>query len=71
MFDRWVWLTPLTFRIVEERAIVRIGVRDRIVTIEVQRARVATIVSIAQQVSTTQTGARRFYQLSQRKREQS
>ena len=59
MFDRWVWLTPL-YRIglVEERAPVRIGIRDRIVAIEVQRARIGLIVRIAEQFGATQTALR-------------
>ena len=43
---------------VEERAPVRIGIRDIIVAIEVQRARIVTIVGIAQQFSTTETAFR-------------
>lgn len=57
MFDQWVRLTSLLLFLgfVEERAPVRIGIRDRIVAIEVQRARIVTIVRIAEQFSTTQT----------------
>ncbi len=46
---------PYFFGIVEERAPVRIGIRDPIVAIEVQRARIVAIVGIAQQFGTTQT----------------
>lgn len=56
MFDHWVWLTPLyLIGLVEERASVRIGIRDPIVAIEVQRARIVAIVRIAEQFGTTQT----------------
>jgi len=41
--------------IVEERAPVRIGITDTIVAIEVQRAGIVTIVSIAKQDSATET----------------
>ena len=53
--------------LVEERAPVRIGIRDVIVTIEVQRARIVTIVRIAEQFGTTQTALWEFYRLSLRK----
>jgi len=43
---------------VEERAPVRIGIRGGIVTIEVRRARIVTIVRIAQQLSATETAFR-------------
>ncbi len=45
----------ITYGIVEDRAVVRIGIRGGIVTIEVQRARIVTIVSVAQTNSTTQS----------------
>lgn len=70
MFDHWVRLTPLyrIFGFVEERAPVRIGIRGGIVTIEVQRARIVTIVSIAQQFGTTQTahGSSTGYRIGKR-----
>ena len=56
VFDLWVWLTPsIVYRLVEERAPVRIGIPDPIVAIEVQRARIVAIVRIAEQFGTTQT----------------
>ena len=45
----------VTLDFVEERAPVRIGITDTIVAIEVQRAGIVTIVSIAKQFSATET----------------
>ena len=50
-----------TVRSIEGHAVVRIGIRGRIVTIEVHRARIVTVVGIAKTISTTKTGVKDFH----------
>lgn len=58
------------YRLFEERAVVRIGIRDGIVTIEVQGASIVTIVRIAKQFGTTQTAHESSTDFPSRKRVQ-
>ena len=61
MFGQEARLRPMNIRSIEDHAVVRIGIRGRIVTIEVHRARIVTVVGIAKTISTTKTGVKDFH----------
>ena len=55
MFGQEARCRPINRRSIEDHAVVRIGIRGRIVTIEVHRASIVTVVGIAQTINTTKT----------------
>ena len=58
MFGQEARLRPMNIRSIEDHAVVRIGIRGRIVTIEVHRASIVTVVGIAKTISTAKTASR-------------
>lgn len=58
MFGQEARFRPINKRSIEDHAVVRIGIRGRIVTIEVHRASIVTVVGIAQTISTAKTALR-------------
>lgn len=55
MFGQEARFRPINIRSIEDHAVVRIGIRGRIVTIEVHRASIVTVVGIAQTISAAKT----------------
>ena len=58
MFGQEARFRPINKRSIEDHAVVRIGIRGRIVTIEVHRASIVTVVGIAKTISTAKTASR-------------
>ena len=58
MFGQEARFRPINIRSIEDHAVVRIGIRGRIVTIEVHRASIVTVVGIAKTISTAKTASR-------------
>ena len=60
MFSHWgrLTLTLFFYTMVEERAVVHVGIRGAIVSVEAKRTRIATIVRIEQRTRSAKTGTR-------------